>query len=205
MADEGSGFDRHTWMWWILVTALGNTAAIVVLSLIISALRVPVLGATGDGQPLTFLEQIALAPLFALAGAIVGAGQWSILRGLMLRAGWWILATAGGWMTGYMWSYFLFPPGSVSSSFFQLLLPWMLFGLAAGLFQWLVLRTGFERCGSWILIATVAMAIGASGWLIGGICGGVLLWMASGAFSGWALLRLPRKPLWPSRRKKADV
>jgi hypothetical protein len=140
-----------------------------------------------------------------VAGAIIGAGQWIVLRGLILRAGWWILATASGWMAGYLWSFILFPSDSEASSFVSLLLPWLLFGLATGVCQWLVLRPSYHRCELWIPVVTLATVLGASGWLIGGIMGGALLWLASGAITGWVLMRvLPPKQFWPERPQRTE-
>ena len=198
MAESRGSFDWNTWMWWITLTALGNTAAVILISMLVTLVGVPVFGATGDGASASLAQQAVLAPVFALAGAVVGLGQWIMLRGLMYRAGWWILASAGGWMAGYSWSILLFPPGSEMSSLISLLLPWILFGLATGLCQWLMLRHHFDCSARWIPVETLAMAVGASGWLIFGILGGFVMWLVAGAFNGFVLLRLPRKPTWPA-------
>ena len=201
MADDKGPFDWNTWMWWVSLTALGGTTAYVLMSIVITVLGASIFGATGDDQTASMALQVALAPLFALAGAAMGAGQWLMLRSMILRAGWWVLATAGGWMAGYLLSLILFPPDSDTPSLFLLLVPWLLFGLATGLCQWLVLRPYFHRSANWIPVATVTTVIGASGWLIGGMMGGAISWLAAGALSGWVLMRvLPRKQLWPERR-----
>lgn len=188
-------------MWWISLTTLSTITAMIMVVLVVVGLGLPVLGGLGDEQMASMALQVALAPLFALGGAIVGGAQWLILRGQIQRAGWWVLATAGGWMAGYLWSYLLFPPGDASTSFLGVLLPWLLNGLATGLCQWLLLRNHYHRSALWVPTATLAMAIGTTGWLIGGTFGGAFLWLAAAALSGWILLRvLPPRPFWPEGR-----
>jgi len=196
MQDERSSFDWNTYVWWASLTAVGNTMAVVVISIAVSTLRVSLFGATGEDQVAPVAVLVALTPIFAVGGAIVGLGQWIMLRGLISRAGWWILATAGGWMSGYLWAYMLFPPGSDMTSFGSLLTPWLLFGLASGVLQWLVLRRQFERAALWVPTAILAMAIGTTGLMIGGTFGGALLWLVAGAISGYVLLRVLR-PIAP--------
>jgi hypothetical protein len=38
------------------------------------------------------------AAALVVGGAVVGSGQWLLLRQNVRRAGWWILATAIGWV-----------------------------------------------------------------------------------------------------------
>ncbi len=188
-------------MWWVSLTALSTISAMMMIALVVVGLGVPALGMFSDDQTASLALQVAMAPLFALAGAIVGGAQWIILRGQIQRAGWWVLATAAGWMAGYLWSFLLFPPGAETASFLSVLLPWVLNGLATGLCQWLILRHHFERSAIWVATAALAMAVGTTGWLIGGTFGGAFMWLVAGAFGGWIILRvLPPKRLWPEGR-----
>ena len=183
-------FDWNTYLWWASLTAVGNSMAVVVISLAVSALRVTLFGATGDEQISPAAALISLVPIFAVGGAIVGFSQWIALRGLISRAGWWILATAAGWMSGYLWAYMLFPPGSAMATYGALITPWLIFGLVSGVLQWLVLRPQYERAIWWIPTSLLAMAIGTTGLMIGGTFGGALMWLIAGAISGLILLRV---------------
>lgn len=189
MGAERDPFDWQTWMWWISLTALSTTAAYVFLSIVVSVFGAAVADATADGQQVTMAMQLTLAPFFFAAGAIVGAGQWFVLRGLIVRSGWWMPATAAGWTAGYLWSNLLFPLTSDPVSNFSLFSLWLLIGLTTGLCQWMVLRLHYERSALWVPAAIVAAALGASGWLLGGLFGWALLWLLAAAFSGWVLLR----------------
>lgn len=202
MSAQREPFDWNSWLWWISLTALTTISAMFLVIFAVFNLGVPLIGTFVEGESAPIALQVAIAPLFALAGALVGGGQWLILRSLFSRAGWWVLATAAGWMAGYLWSYVIFPPGTDTSSFLIVLLPWVLNGLATGLCQWLIVRQHYDRSGLWIPTAALAMAIGTTGWLIGGTFGGAFLWLAAGAFSGWVLLRgLPPKRYWPEQRR----
>jgi len=201
MSAQREPFDWNTWLWWISLTALSTIVAMFMIALVVFGLGVPAVSGLGDEATASMALQVAMAPLFALAGALVGGAQWLVLRGQIPRAGWWVLATAGGWMAGYLWSYLLFPPGGGTAGFAEVLTPWLLNGLATGLCQWLLLRHFYQRSSLWVATAGLAMVIGTTGWLLGGTFGGAFLWLAAGAFSGWILLRvLPPKPFWPERR-----
>jgi hypothetical protein len=201
MSAQREPFDWNAWMWWTSLTALSTITAMIMVVYVIVGLGLPVLGIFDDEQTASMALQVAMAPLFALAGAIVGLAQWLILRGQIQRAGWWVLATAGGWMAGYLWSSLLFPARGGQATFSEVLFPWLLNGLMTGLCQWLILRNFYHRSALWVLTAALAMGIGTTGWLLGGTFGGTFLWLVAGALSGWILLRtLPRKPFWPEQR-----
>lgn len=199
MSAQREPFDWNAWLWWVSLTALSTLTAIFVILFIVGNLGLSALSGVGDGESASTAFPVAIAPVFALGGAIIGAAQWLVLRGRIKRAGWWVLATAGGWMAGYLWSYLLFPSTSETATIVELLLPWLLYGLSAGLLQWLILRHFYHRSGLWVPTAGLAMVIGTSGWLVGGTFGGTFLWLASGAFSGWILLRV-----LPSRRHRSE-
>jgi hypothetical protein len=198
MFQNSRPLDWNAWMWWVSLTTLGTMTAMMLAVFVIFAAGGPIQGFFEDEQAASVALQVVMAPLFALAGSLVGLAQWLVLRGQIQRAGWWILATAAGWMAGYLWSYLLFPPGSGTATISEALLPWFLNGLLTGLCQWLVLRKFFDRSSLWVPTAALAMTIGTSGWILFGIYGGVFLWLIGGAFSGWILLSVlsPKGP-WP--------
>jgi hypothetical protein len=206
MSAQRGPFDWNAWLWWISLTALSTIAAMIMVVIVVVSLGQSALGGLGDGESGSMAMQVALAPLFALAGAIVGAAQWLVLRGQIQRAGWWILATAGGWMAGYLWSFLLFPATSgTTATFAEVIFPWLLNGLATGLCQWLILRHFYHRSSLWVATAALSMVIGTTGWAVGGTFGGGFLWLAAGALSGYVLLRsLPPKRLWPEERGRGE-
>ncbi len=193
MGKSRGNFDLNTWLWWIALTAVGNVTAVIIISLVGGLLGAALAGASGNDGSTTFAQLAAIAPVFALAGAVLGASQWLMLRRYIQRAGWWIGATAAGWMAGYLWSLLLFPPGSDTSPNLALWLLFLFIGLASGSCQWLLMRLQFERASIWIAVAIGSMAIASAGLMLGGIRGLAIFWLPAAALNGWVLLRLPRK------------
>jgi hypothetical protein len=86
------------------LTAIANIVGLVVAQVVFVYLVRPLFGFAPDEQSTSVVLQLTEAPLYAVGGAIAGAGQWLVLRRLFPRAGWWVLATAGGWMAGSLWA-----------------------------------------------------------------------------------------------------
>jgi hypothetical protein len=195
MRSQRTALDLNTLLWWISLTAIANIVGLVVAQVVFVYVVRPLFGFAPDEQSTSVVLQLTEAPLYAVGGAIAGAGQWLVLRRLFPRAGWWVLATAGGWMAGSLWSTILFPAGTASTSVVGAIIALLLLGLCTGICQWLVLRIHYERSELWVPVATLAITVGTTGWLAGGtIFGGVLL-LASGALGGWTLMRVlvPKK------------
>jgi len=174
-----ASLDRHDWnfwIWWLLFTAIASTAAFVVISLALFWLNLPFVDNAEDLQP-TLFDQYMGSTLFALAGAIIGFGQWLII------------VSGAGWLA-WFWTYLI-----VGATAAELLgpalaqfVPWLIIGLWTGLFQWLFLRQYYPRAGVWLPVTILATIIGASGWSVGSICGGTLFWAAAGGITGYTLL-----------------
>ncbi len=186
-----SRFDWNFWLWWVLLTSIGSTAAMFALVFIVFNLGIPVLDSGPDPAAPSLAQQMAAAPLFALAGAIAGTFQWLTLRTLLPQAGWWVLASALGWAAGYLSTLVVPPPSAGQVSFATAALaPWLAIGLATGLAQWLFLRRRLSSSGWWVLASALAVVTGAAGWIFGSVIGGALSWAAAGALTGYVLLYL---------------
>lgn len=87
-----------------------------------------------------YVHGLVVLPIVGLA---VGTGQYALLRNHVPRVGWWIGATAAGWILA----------SALNTGWPNAL--W-LFGLTASIPQWLVLRRRLTGAGWWI-IATGAL------------------------------------------------
>jgi hypothetical protein len=153
-----------------------------------------------------------------MLGIGVGVLQWLVLRRRVSRAGWWVLASAAGFVVvggsvfGAADVVFGFLEGMGGmSSFINVLgrtVVVALGGAVTGILQWLVLRSQVSRAGWWVLASTVGwglcMAVAFSGvsllesdietfipTLLLLVGGGVVL----GAVTGGALVWLLRQPV----------
>ena len=121
---------------------------------------------------------------FALgvAGVVIGMLQWVVLRQRIRQAGWWILASAGGWATGGVFvATVLSPEVGVPVG--------TVLGAAMGASQWLILQRQLYRAGWWVIVSTLAWTIGLEG-LTGELWVGTVV----GAVTGIALELLLRYP-----------
>lgn len=115
-------------------------------------------------------------------GLTIGIAQWFILRRLIVRSPWWIVASALGWSgVGFTLTKMLYidipTPGSPNfgKPILEQLPPTLpaiaqvtIAGLLMGLFQWLILRTTLRQSFWWIPVNGVIMLLAALGVLIGG-------------------------------------
>ena len=122
----------------------------------------------------------------AVAGILVGALQWLVLRKKLARAGWWVLTSLGA---AVLFGVVVFGVGMVNAD-----MGWVagtgLIGTVAGVLQWLVLKQQVLRALWWVLASTV-------GWVVGIPVGGMVGWnglgAAYGAITGMALVWLLRQ------------
>jgi hypothetical protein len=147
-------FDWALWLQWLAATTLGW-----------------VLGGM-------MLAGLALG----VAGVVLGTLQWVVLRQRLRQAGWWILASAGGWTIGWVTVSVVIPPES-----------WIhggaVLGTAIGAAQWLVLHRQFYQAGWWVIISALAWTIALEG-----LTGELLVGAVVGAVTGIALELLLRYP-----------
>ncbi len=95
----------------------------------------------------------------ALAGAVIGGGQWLVLRRLLPGAAWWIAATAVGQAVGLAVGAPLVGYGTGPR---DLALQGAITGLAIGALQALVLR---QRAAGWFWWALASPPLWALGWV----------------------------------------
>jgi hypothetical protein len=106
-----------------------------------------------------------------LLGLGIGGMQWLILRGNIQNAGWWILATTGGWALAVIIAARLtvlldIDPGILILDYrigilaIGSLLLSLILGAGTGTFQWLVLRNQTLQSSLWIPISM-------AGWVLG--------------------------------------
>jgi hypothetical protein len=96
----------------------------------------------------------------AMAGAVIGTGQWLVLRRLLPGAAWWIAATAVGQAVGLAAGAALVGYGTEPR---DLALQGAITGLAIGVLQALVLRRGGANGLWWALAMPPLWAVG---WLV---------------------------------------
>jgi len=196
---------RYFWRTWLSWVA-ASTAAIVIGSVLLYALifaaKAIVPGVNEDR-----LMGWALIPIL---GLMLGVAQWIILRRRVRHAGWWILATAGGWSVVMAASAFLIrvlgvAPGSESVATITMLLSTLVAGLWVGVLQLPVLYRYLRWSPLWIVAS-------AAGWLTMGLAIGksidrtpdiLALGAIPAAFTGLALAWLWIDPV-PVSRGPAD-
>ena len=179
------------WAGWTLASAAGFTFG--------GMMSLPVAFGLGQAAMEATNETIGFAVTGALFGFFVGGGMGSGQQVVLkLKTGWgslwgWAsaLATAIVWALAFpLFINFDEPTSSPTGA----LVP-ILFGLALGVGQWLVLRNRLPGAGRWILITTVSLAlalgvalglggegrellsIGAAGLLAGALTGLGMAWL----------------------------
>ncbi len=190
-----AGYDWNLWLWWILANSAGGTLGLIVLFGLLRLLDATLPGPTGD-EVISIGAQLTVAPIFGLAGLIMGLMQWFVLRTVGDSFRVWILATGTGWLVGYMVAVLLFAISPAqSSTLIGLLILLLAIGFFSGFGQWVILRNHFSSTDWWILATTVATIVGWAGLLVGGICGGSLTWASAGAITGYVLMRITQPTL----------
>lgn len=179
------------WLQWVAATSMGWAVGGVLLSACI--------GGFGD--------DIGNIAGNAAVGLLAGVGQWLVLRQWLERAGWWVLASAGGFLLAASMVVLQGPLGENLGG----LIATIGLGLVPGILQWLVLRRLVARAGWWALASTVfvfvALLAGAAvgsgagleesglGYgLVAGIAGGVVFGSTSGLVLGWLFHRPTAAP-----------
>jgi hypothetical protein len=142
------------WFLWLVVTASSWCVGLVLAVIV----------AHGAGRALPSPLSLVIGGI--MAGALIGLAQWAILSPNVRGAGWWVLATAMGWMAGLMITGFVVSAKeNVLVRFVGVGLGGFVFGLA----QWAALRPGSGRRGKWVLattagwVAALVLGIGLPG------------------------------------------
>jgi hypothetical protein len=103
-----------------------------------------------DGVRRITEDYLSMYTFVPIVGLLTGLLQYGLLRRYLPRMGWWVLATAGGWLVGVLlivisgrlnfWTY----------ESFDIDLAFIVLGLSIGLGQWLLLRRRLPRAGWWV-------------------------------------------------------
>jgi hypothetical protein len=187
--------DRQFWFSWTLLTGAASVAALMLLSLALAQIQLPVIGEGEEAGSLPLPTLILSLLVYAIPGVVIGLGQWFELRNLLPRAGWWILASAIGWVFGFGFGNLAFAGLSGLPTLFLLSLPLIAIGIFTGIGQWMYLRLHWQNSVLWIVIAVLVAVIGGFSWLIAGVIGGAIGWVIAGAISGYVLLILRDRSL----------
>jgi len=143
---------------WILLTTLCVPIAFLLYFAIIRVVIIFV----GDFIYLNGVRHVTEDYLFPYifiptVGILMGVPQYGLLRNYLPRMGWWVPATAGGWLLGLVLillglfktlTYFWGAEKTYTS--WAIDLAFIMFGLSIGFGQWLLLRRRLPRAGWWI-------------------------------------------------------
>ncbi|NER25627.1 MAG: protein kinase [Symploca sp. SIO1C2] len=99
--------------------------------------------------PVALVVSQVMSSILGISGILVGIMQWLVLRRHIYQAGWWVLATAVGYLTG---GWFVFTQDAVFYSGFVL-------GTVLGILQWLVLRKQVYEAGRWFFVNVVTFGV----------------------------------------------
>ena len=183
-ADSSIGWGL--WLRWVLANVAG-VVAVLAVTLVAALIAKAVLG--GEAE-----DKVPFVPMLWLG---LGIAQWLVLRRHVPQAGWWVLASAAGWLGGFALLY-LFPkgvPGQATNYEAIALLFALALGASLGVMQWLVLRRHFAQAGWWVLASIVAwvatlLVIGKS---VDRLTDFIALAVVPPAITGLALIWLVRR------------
>jgi hypothetical protein len=96
-----------------------------------------------------------MAVSLGLVGALLGLGQWFVLRRYLPRIEWWVIASFLGYAVGY--SLVLVPIPAVDEFGPAKLVLGL--GSTLGILQWLTLRGRVPQAGWWIIISLAGWAL----------------------------------------------
>ncbi len=154
----------RVWFWWLMASAWGWGIG----------MYTP-FGTPGGIETLQSSPPVLWAGYlgFAWGAILVGALHWLVIRPHVAQASRWVLASLGA---AIVVGVVVFGVGSVEVD-----AGWVvgtgLFGAAAGLLQWPVLRRAVPRAGWWVLASTL-------GWIAGIPAGEAVGWNGLGAVHG---------------------
>jgi hypothetical protein len=197
------------WLRWTLITLSGflvsSITAFIGGYLGYNAFPYPlawvIRGCTEQGAIGCVVISVALGAAIGL-GLAVGIAQWFILRSIVPRSQWWILASALGWcgifFTLTIMLYTAVPApgtpefeGPIAAQLFlarRAISQVTLAGALMGLFQWLILRSSLRQSWWWIPAHALIMLLAALGVL--------LLGYNIGGLSGMSIFILSFSPIY---------
>jgi hypothetical protein len=149
------------WLRWIIASIVGSGIGVLLWLGIGAGMEAAGIGSQG------MVSRVLLPGLVgATFGTPFGIAQWIVLRRYLRRAGWWVLATALGYVIVFLLGASFFPQGdTIELEPGQQVLLGTVLGAAvavpAAVLQWLlVLRNYTLKGGAWILASVVSWALG---------------------------------------------
>lgn len=137
----------------------------------------------------------------AIAGAVIGTGQWLVLRGIGIDARW-ILATAGGFAVGMSAGMAIF---GYETGTADLAAVGALTGLGIGIAQWPLLYDRLRASALWM---PAIAALWALGWTVSTGLGVDLTtqrWAVFGIFGAVTVALLSGALLWVLQKESPDT
>jgi hypothetical protein len=164
-SDLMTTYKKPNWLFylaWIVLPTLAIPIAFVLFSIILNLLVTSV----GDyidvnGERRITEDYLGAYIIFPIISLLTGVVQYWLLRRFLPRMGWWVLATAAGWLLGFV---LIFGPFGVLA-YFRTADPWVVdatfvvMGLSIGVGQWLLLRRRLPRAGWWIVGTAVGWGL----------------------------------------------
>lgn len=132
--------------------------------------------------------------LGVVAGLILGAFQWLVLRTQFNDSALWILATAAGWGVGFPMGVFLAQNFGLVDWSFGLVVG-IATGVVVGFYQWLFLKRRVPRATWWIPVNGFALASGFIYYRADAVWLGLLVGALYGIVTGVALVWLLYGPV----------
>ena len=188
------------WLRWLIASVIGLGMGVLLWLGVGMGMEVVGIGSQG------MVSRVLLPGLVgATFGTPFGIAQWIVLRRYLRRAGWWVLATALGYVIVFLLGASFFPQGDTIElePGQQVLLGTVLgavVAVPAALLQWLlVLWRQSPKAGWWILISVASWALGfaisfALRLILGGltfIAGPVVALVLGGLGMVWLLRHRP--------------
>jgi hypothetical protein len=145
--------EQPGWKFWIIwmLASVGSLAAYMIL---FPALIDLIFQLASIDQPPNWMGMIINVTGSLAVGTVLGIAQWLVLRRVLKRTGWWVLATLLGYALLLVLPSLIplvsFLPRTQEASILVSVVMFALTGLGLGLFQWLVLRWQVAQAGWWI-------------------------------------------------------
>jgi hypothetical protein len=137
-------------------------------------------------------DYLSMYTFVPIVGLFIGVVQYLLLRRYLPRMGWWVLATAGGWLLGGLLILISRWLNLWTLETFNTDLAFIVMGLSIGVGQWLLLRRRLPLAGWWVGANAVgwgllALVTGDSLDQFGLLLLGLLPACITGAAFGWLI------------------
>lgn len=141
------------WFLWMLASLGGVIVYMIVVSPILNAFVPGSSDSAGPDVPAWEMIMIISAVGQMALGAAIGLAQWLVLRRVLSRMGWWVLASLVGYSIGMLAPWMV---NRIEAGWMTGLVFFLIYGAGLGLAQWIVLRTHFQRAVWWVALIIAA-------------------------------------------------